>query len=364
MSNNKQLCIICRGFNNNFDVPRVDGKGAAQFRTAIIIKKKDFYDGWEVYDAFLWRIVQRIISDLDATILIKCPESEFGLVKSLDELREWQKQQAAEDPDFGIDAPTEVRFFNRESFLCLMLLEDWSDIGKIEPYACSYTYSFYSYDVKVDAKVSASLERALDVDSEMVSVSHIQEEPFPKWYWPLINKLKSSNVFYHGMFCLMILALAGVLCISPSPSTYNKMHQCRRFLQKARYVLLAIDDKAMDMTFIEWREARGMVSLNEDLAAQICEYCDEYSSHADLKSFRSREIDGVKRLTDPWGQPYNVGLLGCFSPENIRRNLRNYTVGGIIMWSSGPNGINENGNGDDIFELPRNRWDQSDEADQ
>lgn len=45
MSNNKQLCIICRGFNNNFDVPRVDGKGAAQFRTAIIIKKRTFMTG-------------------------------------------------------------------------------------------------------------------------------------------------------------------------------------------------------------------------------------------------------------------------------------------------------------------------------
>ncbi len=51
MSKNKINCAVCHGFNNFFDVPKADGKTPATFRTAIVIKKKEFYDEWDVYDA-------------------------------------------------------------------------------------------------------------------------------------------------------------------------------------------------------------------------------------------------------------------------------------------------------------------------
>ena len=54
--------------------------------------------------------------------------------------------------------------------------------------------------------------------------------------------------------------------------------------------------------------------------------------------------DNLRNWKDPWGHCYNAILaenlaidsLGCHSGSNI------------LMWSSGPNGINENGHGDDI----------------
>ena len=125
MNNNKLACVICRGFNKFVEAPKVDGKTTATSRTAIVVKKSDFYDEWDVYDAMFWRIVQRITFDLDATIKIRCPESESMEMKSLEELRAWQKQQAATDAEFGIDVPTEIRFIKGDDVLCLMTLEDW-----------------------------------------------------------------------------------------------------------------------------------------------------------------------------------------------------------------------------------------------
>ena len=75
----------------------------------------------------------------------------------MEELRAWQKQQDATDPEFGIDVPTEIRFIKGDDVLCLMTLEDWSDIGKVEPYSCSYTFSFYSYREKVHALINDSI---------------------------------------------------------------------------------------------------------------------------------------------------------------------------------------------------------------
>ena len=49
--NNKLACVICRGFNKFFEAPKVDGKTTATSRTAIVVKKSDFYDEWDVYDA-------------------------------------------------------------------------------------------------------------------------------------------------------------------------------------------------------------------------------------------------------------------------------------------------------------------------
>lgn len=124
MNKSKLICVICRGFNKFFDAPKADGRTPVTFRTAIVIKKRDFYDEWDVYDALFWRIIQRITIDLNASIRIICPESETGEMQSLEELRTWQKKQAASDPEFGIDVPTEIRFMKGTSILCLMTLED------------------------------------------------------------------------------------------------------------------------------------------------------------------------------------------------------------------------------------------------
>ena len=205
MNNNKLACVICRGFNKFFEAPKVDGKTTATSRTAIVVKKSDFYDEWDVYDAMFWRIVQRITFDLDATIKIRCPESESMEMKSLEELRAWQKQQAATDPEFGIDVPTEIRFIKGDDVLCLMTLEDWSDIGKVEPYSCSYTFSFYSYQEEVDALINDSIVAQLSQECGVCEVKTIHESPTPKWYWPVFNTIKSEDFLFYVWFGVLLL---------------------------------------------------------------------------------------------------------------------------------------------------------------
>ena len=131
VNKSKLICVICRGFNKFFDAPKAYGERLVAFRTAIVIKKHDFYDEWEVYDALFWRIVRSVARGLNASIRIRCPESESGEMHSLEELRDWQRDQTAIDSEFGIDVPTEILFLQDDNLLCLMSLEDWSDIGNV-----------------------------------------------------------------------------------------------------------------------------------------------------------------------------------------------------------------------------------------
>lgn len=208
MNRNKIMCVICRGFNKFFDVPKVDGKALATFRTAIIIKKRGFYDEWEVYDALFWRIVRSVALGLNASVNIKCPGSESGEMHSLEELRDWQRQQAANDSEFMIDVPTEISFLRGNSPLCLMSLEDWSDIGKIEPYSCSYTFSFYSYGKGIDESINGSIMAQLSSEEEVGEINAVQECASPKWYWPFLAMIKSDNFFIGvGFGVLIVFAL-------------------------------------------------------------------------------------------------------------------------------------------------------------
>ena len=133
-------------------------------------------------------------------------------MKSLEELRIWQKQQAATDPEFGIDLPTEIRFIKGDAVLCLMTFEDWSDIGKVEPYSCSYTFSFYSYEEKVDALIKDSIVAQLSQEENVCEVKTIQESTSPKWYWPILNTIKSEDfLVYVGFSVLILFALVMIL---------------------------------------------------------------------------------------------------------------------------------------------------------
>ena len=192
MNKSKLICVICRGFNKFFDAPKAYGERLVAFRTAIVIKKHDFYDEWEVYDALFWRIVRSVARGLNASIRIRCPESESGEMHSLEELRDWQRDQTAIDSEFGIDVPTEIRFLQDDNLLCLMSLEDRSDIGNVEPYSSSYTFSFYSYENGIDKAVNDSIKAQLSQEEEAVEIRTAQECTSPKWYWPLFAKIKSD----------------------------------------------------------------------------------------------------------------------------------------------------------------------------
>ena len=348
--------FICHGFNKFFDVPKATGGRHMALRTAVVIKKRDFFDEWDVYDSLFWLMLKSVADKISDKMRIKAFGCGSRTFDTLDELRIWQTQQKSFDPEFDLEPPCEIEFFSEGYLVSLMRFENWSDIVKHEPYACSFTFSFYSDNMKINAWIGEGLQDFLSANSEISNVTHVHEEPAPKWYWPVMERLKSDKFQVYGMFGLAALFFAVVALMSPSPSKANKIAHCRRFLQKARFVLLAIDDNPMDMTFFEWLENKGKTQTSGSLASEICEYCNEYSRLSGRKYFRIKLINGHNLLTDPWGRPYNVEMLRSFHDADIRTGLKGHTVGGIVMWSSGPNGINEHGEGDDIFELPRNKW--------
>lgn len=111
----------------------------------------------------------------------------------------------------------------------------------------------------------------------------------------------------------------------------------------------------MDIPFLDWQRVRGRIQAQEPLAAQVCAYCKEYMKRGKGVIFKTRNVVGVELLIDPWGRPYNVDMLSRFADDEIKEGLKDYTIGGMVVWSSGPNGINEYGDGDDILEQPKSK---------
>lgn len=68
-------------------------------------------------------------------------------------------------------------------------------------------------------------------------------------------------------------------------------------------------------------------------------------SVTNLFSTAQEAADNLRNWKDPWGHCYNVIVADSFSIESFGHDMG----GNIIMWSSGANGINENGHGDDIL---------------
>ena len=63
--------FICHGFNNYFEPPKFIGGHRVVFRTAVVIKKRDFYDEWDVYDDLFWRMVVAIAAEIADAYRIK-----------------------------------------------------------------------------------------------------------------------------------------------------------------------------------------------------------------------------------------------------------------------------------------------------
>ena len=182
--------VICRGFNNYFPIPSIGESKRAKFRTAVVLKKVDWLDPWGMYAPVFSRVVQNVSDTLAAAIQIDCPDVPSGFVGSFSELRDVEARLMTKDHEYQPIAPSEIRFFCDGEIVCRMDLEDWSDVGKIEPYALSYTYSFYSFDIKVDADVARVVRQQLESESCISEVVVFKEIDRPKWYWPLLTALR------------------------------------------------------------------------------------------------------------------------------------------------------------------------------
>lgn len=202
MKQDKINTCICRGFNGNFDIPLIGDGSRAKFRTAVVLKKINHNDDWEVYDGLFWRIVQKVSDRLSAELEIRCAVS--GL-ESVESLLQWRKLQA-EYPEEGIDTPVEINFVRGEKPVCVMKHEDWSDVGKIEPYAISYTYSFYSLNSAIDNAIAESIRVRLLESEEVGKVEKCVERSAPKWYWSIVNSVDSTSLFIYISLGLMAVA--------------------------------------------------------------------------------------------------------------------------------------------------------------
>lgn len=223
MKSSSGQSFICHGFNNYFESPKFIGEHRVVFRTAVVIKKRDFYDEWDVYDNLFWRMVVAVATEIADAYCIKVTDQTAPTFNSVSELRAWQTHQEEVDSEFVLDPPGEIDLFSESVPICHMELEDWSDIVKYEPYACSYTFSFYSYNGDVNAKIGNALHKFLSSDKEISAISVVNESPRPKWYWPLLNIIKSDMFFIRTGFCILALVAIAIIVVSPS-STHGKVN--------------------------------------------------------------------------------------------------------------------------------------------
>ena len=204
--------FICHGFNNYCESPKFIGEHRVMFRTAVVFKERDFDDVWDVHDDLFWRMVNVIAAELADSYRIKVIDQTAPIFDSVSELRAWQSLQKETDSEFVLDPPAEIDLFSAGASICHMEFEDWLDIGKHEPYACSFTFSFYSYDENVNAKIGEVLQKFLSSEKAISGVSEVYEVPQPKWYWPILNTIKSEDfLVYVGFSVLILFALVMIL---------------------------------------------------------------------------------------------------------------------------------------------------------
>lgn len=184
--------FICRGFNRYFDVPSMTKGKKACARTAVVVKKKSFYDGWHDYSELFVEIAERVSLALGAQITVEVSDSSAGPFISFAQWREWCNQQQDLDPEcIGLEPITRVLYSIDSDIACLMSLEDWSDVGGVEPYACSFTYSFYSCDPEIDDRIAQCLNELLGEFNGASSAAIVVEASSPRWYWRPLDFLRT-----------------------------------------------------------------------------------------------------------------------------------------------------------------------------
>ena len=147
-----------------------------------------------------------------------------------------------------------------------------------------------------------------------------------------------------GLYALVVAsgALNG-RCTPPTKTT-----TCRRELHAIRGMTLG-GNAVLGFSFADWRAKCKSNQDMKSLPAHVCEYCQMVSRKINAGVIDVGTENGVQCYVDPWGNAYHVDLHANLKLSFMRK-LRHVFVGDYIFWSSGPNGINERGAGDDIFE--------------
>lgn len=153
--------------------------------------------------------------------------------------------------------------------------------------------------------------------------------------------------------CLVLVLLVGtVLLISsliPPITPTSKVGECRRSMTLIRHILVSDNIAIGGDTFLVKLQkcpTRDLVAS----ATQMVNYCTEYSRQIGKEIFLFGNTTNGFSILDVWGSPYNVDFSTNVPMFIKNEALQDYTVGPFIIWSSGPNCIDERGEGDDVFE--------------
>lgn len=153
--------------------------------------------------------------------------------------------------------------------------------------------------------------------------------------------------------CLVFVALVGALLLIssfiPPLTPTTKVGECRRNLTLMRHILESDNVAIGGDTFMMRLQKHPPADLVASVT-QMANYCAEYSRQISKEIFLFANTTNGLLILDVWGSPYNVDLYTNVPVFKNNEVLKDYTVGPFIIWSSGPNCIDERGEGDDVFE--------------
>ena len=152
-----------------------------------------------------------------------------------------------------------------------------------------------------------------------------------------------------GVLVLVLLFMGAF--ISPyTPPTNRSL--CRKELYRLREYLLSRD--FFGISFFS-PEFAGQTNEIEFLVGEFCYKVNEiWCSHTDaVFRVEQSQTGGGRVVVDRWGTPYNFCFIEEAKSNQWDALKRTHTASNIVIWSSGPNKINEYGENDDVSMVNR-----------
>lgn len=172
---------ICKGFNCYCSAPKLKDFRKQIFRTALIIKKEDFFDCWEItYNNIFWELINNLVANMTVDLEIVEIDNSSLYVP----FDSWENTFKAKTNISGdeLDEPTELRMIKGNKIICVISLENWSDSPSPHPYNWSYTYSFYTNNAQIDKTIYEILSSSIKTIPSVELIDTIQEYHKPIWY--------------------------------------------------------------------------------------------------------------------------------------------------------------------------------------
>jgi len=138
---------------------------------------------------------------------------------------------------------------------------------------------------------------------------------------------------------VLIMLLGGLL--GCSPTTPARRVQTKSRLKHIALILATIRTEKPDALSLLVPGANGR---NEDRLRQFL-----MREKASLQPLQDDDISKV--VVDGWGHSFNLGSRADVAAHDPAATLLEFP-GDIVVWSSGPDGINQFGRGDDVVYTP------------